>query len=1008
MKKLLIIALLLLPSLVSAGPESVFRDVSGQFIRPLNLGDAIKAASYTGTSTATSTFAGGIQASDFCTTLRCLSSVSGGGTVGVGTSTNPFMATYFVATGTTASQFPYASSTAQTIRNIILPMALNSNQGVIYQRGIGILGDGLWPFINTYDGTGLNGEPTNLGIGECANTNSCTFSSMTGLGNVAIGTIALSAITSGSSNFALGGNALGGLTTGSRNIAIGVQANVFSSINNDNIAIGSGSFPGSGGGVTAALYSNSGNKNIAIGGDALSYVSGSNNTVVGYGGASIALSSGIIPASANTLLGWKADLGSISISSSTAIGQSSVVNCSDCIVLGTNDTKIGIGTTTPYSELSVVGQVVANNFVATSSTKSVLPYASTTAVTSDAIYGTNLGTADILSASGNKIVPASGNVSQWGSLMSGTALSNGFLWSSVGLGSAGFRTMTGTTNQITVTNGNGQAGNPTFSLPNSIVVPVNITAGATTTSNVFVATSTTATSTFANGINLSGGCFAVSGTCVGGGSSTGASTTLLVDNNTFSGTNNFTANLGIGTSSPYAKLSVAGQVVARNYVATTTSTSTLPNLQSGGSTGLYTNSVLGKVAIGNENYDSTAYLTVNEAFTVQTGTGQDWFAVAGGNVTFNSAGGKTLAGGIDLGARFNIAPISDSVPTLAVRGFSGGVSDIMRVSSPSVTTGDYMIVKSDGKIGIGTTSPYAKLSVAGTVVAGNYVGTSTATSTFGGAIGIATTSPNATLGMTGGIGVNPTQLYLASSGNVGIGTVPNSSYKLDVTGNVRVNGTLQPQIFSISQTTDAYMSFNESSPGTNAFMELYNGQFHIQSRGTGSGAPIYFETSSSYTNPDMAITGGKVGIGTTSPYTMLGVAGTITANNINATSTTATSTFSGGVDLNSARVKQHLYPSFRYATSTAWTGSTTIQLGTAFTQETWNSIECYTTVGTVNVSVSDGTNLMNMISASSTPARYTMSTNNLFTVSEKRQVSIGTPASSPTEIACTVDKTINP
>ncbi|MDO8604008.1 MAG: hypothetical protein Q7K40_01180, partial [bacterium] len=41
----------------------------------------------------------------------------------------------------------------------------------------------------------------------------------------------------------------------------------------------------------------------------------------------------------------------------------------------------------------------------------------------------------------------------------------------------------------------------------------------------------------------------------------------------------------------------------------------------------------------------------------------------------------------------------------------------------------------------------------------------------------------------------------------------------------------------------------------------------------------------------------NVGIGTTSPMSMLAVAGTITANNINATSTTATSLFSGGLSV---------------------------------------------------------------------------------------------------------------
>ena len=49
-----------------------------------------------------------------------------------------------------------------------------------------------------------------------------------------------------------------------------------------------------------------------------------------------------------------------------------------------------------------------------------------------------------------------------------------------------------------------------------------------------------------------------------------------------------------------------------------------------------------------------------------------------------------------------------------------------------------------------------------------------------------------------------------------------------------------------------------------------------------------------FTNATTSIEG-RLGVGTSSPFTSLGVAGTITTNNINATTTTATSTFSGNV-----------------------------------------------------------------------------------------------------------------
>lgn len=96
--------------------------------------------------------------------------------------------------------------------------------------------------------------------------------------------------------------------------------------------------------------------------------------------------------------------------------------------------------------------------------------------------------------------------------------------------------------------------------------------------------------------------------------------------------------------------------------------------------------------------------------------------------------------------------------------------------------------------------------------------------------------------------------------------------------------------------------------------------------------------------------------------------------------------------------------SFSYSTTTAFTGTTTIPLGPAAAAETWASVSCFTDTGTLQVSFNDGTNRMNFINASTTANTNLLSTNNTFTLNEKRYVDVGTPASSPTKVSCTVKK----
>lgn len=98
--------------------------------------------------------------------------------------------------------------------------------------------------------------------------------------------------------------------------------------------------------------------------------------------------------------------------------------------------------------------------------------------------------------------------------------------------------------------------------------------------------------------------------------------------------------------------------------------------------------------------------------------------------------------------------------------------------------------------------------------------------------------------------------------------------------------------------------------------------------------------------------------------------------------------------------------SFTVASSTAWTGTTTIPLGPASVAQSWDNARCFTDTGTLNVDFYDGTNRSTMFNASTTVGTVTLSSNNTFAANVKRYVEIGTPASSPTYVSCSVSKTI--
>jgi len=145
--------------------------------------------------------------------------------------------------------------------------------------------------------------------------------------------------------------------------------------------------------------------------------------------------------------------------------------------------------------------------------------------------------------------------------------------------------------------------------------------------------------------------------------------------------------------------------------------------------------------------------------------------------TLTSAAGMLGLGSSTPGALFSIQ--GDTNVALYVAGLSVGTADVVRVSTSTASaTTTAFVITSNGRVGIGTTTPSRDLSVTGNIqVSGGNNATSTIDTGLnlgikGGNLGVGTTSPRSTLGVVGDAllsSTGTTTLSLTSSGS-GVGS----------------------------------------------------------------------------------------------------------------------------------------------------------------------------------------------------------------------------------------------
>ncbi len=310
-------------------------------------------------------------------------------------------------------------------------VSAGANQGD-HNTGVGI--GAANALTSGYQNTAIGYQSLHLATSSAQNTSLgylALRNTTSGSGNVALGVGTLSSNSTGSNNMGIGSNTLVTNTTGSENVGLGYQAVRLNSTGSYNVGIGS-----------EALYSSTVTGSVAIGYRALySASSGSYNTAVGYqagkgasahtttGGVFIGYNAGaaittgatnntiigagsgetVSSGNGNILIGYQTANNLTSGSRNIAIGYdiditnstgSNQLNIGNFIfgtgIDGTAGTvsnaKIGIGTTTPVSTLSVQGSLCVRDDGSCGTTAGTI-YA-TTASISDIDVAENFPTED--------------------------------------------------------------------------------------------------------------------------------------------------------------------------------------------------------------------------------------------------------------------------------------------------------------------------------------------------------------------------------------------------------------------------------------------------------------------------------------------------------------------------------------------------------------------------------------------------------------------------------------
>ena len=619
-------------------------------------------------------------------------------------------------------------------------------------------------------------------------------------------------------------------------------------------------------------------------------------------------------------------LGSLKVGTgSLFLNSTSLQNLSGSLILQPNTGNVGVGTTSPYAKLSVSANIGETNrylFAIASTTNSATTTTFLTVNNTglfsiggdsnlfsvDAVTGTttiaNLNIGNIRFETNAGVVslsdiPVDSNAAQGVaqaqsidigglSLITAYGQSNGSggvqnLGVGIGTSTSPYSMLqvwgTPTTNNLLslVTNASTTVFQVTNTGSTTIASILNVAGTATSTIGGGLSTpylnitGTSASSTFASGINLAAGCFAVNGTCVGTGS--GLSSAFPFTPTTFGSTAANSTSTLIGFTQGIYSLasSTIGDGTQTGGLTISGGATTTGNTYVTGSVAIGAQPTAGSVLTVNGNITTSPYLFMTDSITSPTNRG-----VMLGNTTGVVVGLSKIVG-------FDSSTTAGDTPDTALSRISTGV-----LALGNGTTGNYTGTLLAHTIGLGTSTPYAQLSIVATsttgvgapttlfAIASTTGGTATTTlfsvsntgiAAVNGSITLPTGAPDYTSGVlnftnstrpTGEVGIwaNSVNNFGLNFGLTGSSLATKMHLQYDASGN-----------HNLQFNNDIALTWNASSIGTGA-LDTSLSRLSAGTLGVGFGS-----TQGAFNG---TLAAERIGLGTSTPYAQLSIIATST------------------------------------------------------------------------------------------------------------------------------------